>query len=317
MNHNEPLGEAAAALQKTVDGGDFDHAPKAAVTLGTLRLELGDTAGAQRAFQTAKDSGHHEYAPRGAVLVGIRLMESGDWEGARRAYEQAIVSRHPHHAPSAWVMMGMLLEKQGIPSEANGAYRAAVDSGNAEYAPLAAVGLGLLLQGQGDAISAQVAYQTAIDSGHPDHAPFAMLLMGEYFTGGDLRAREHFRDKAARYGNPDVLLSLAELYIAEREVPKARLLLQQAAVWGNSVAAHSLQIFGPDTARVTSDAASKAVLKLAQAGDTDSMNILGLHAAVRGEGIEARSWWTKSAGETDVIAPLLLSRHGGEWTSAS
>ncbi|KRE81165.1 hypothetical protein [Arthrobacter sp. Soil762] len=236
-------------------------------------------------------------------------MEAGDWEGASRAYEQAILSRHQEHAPSAWITMGMLLERQGNPVAANGAYRAAVDSEHSEYAPLAAVGLGLLLQGQGDAISAQVAYQTAIDSGHPDHAPFAMLLIGEHFTGGDLRSREHFRDQAARYGNPDVLLSLAELYIAEREVLRARLLLQQAAVLGNSVAAHSLQIFGPDTAGVTSDDASKAVLKRAQAGDTDSMNILGLLAALRGAVIEARLWWTKSAGERDVIAPLLISRH--------
>jgi tetratricopeptide (TPR) repeat protein len=308
MNHNERL---AAALQETVDHGDPDHAPRAALTLGTLRLELGDLAGAQRAFQAAKDSGHPEYAPRRAVLVGIRLMEAGDWDGARRAYAQAIASRHQAHAPSAWVMMGMLLEKQGHPAAANGAYRAAVESGNPDYAPLAAVGLGLLLQGQGDAVGAQEAYQTAIDSGHPDHAPLAMLLMGEYFTGGDIRVRERFRAKAAGYGNAEVLLSLAELYIAERDVPRARRLLQQAAVLGNRVAAHSLQIFHPDAAKVTSDAASKAVQESAQEDDTDSMNMLGLLAALSGDVGEARSWWTKSAGERDVIAPLLLSRHLG------
>lgn len=105
-------------------------------------------------------------------------------------------------------------------------------------------------------------------------------------------------------------MGLAELHIAERDVPRARLLLQQAAVLGNSVAAHSLQIFGPDTATVTSDTASEAVLKLAQAGDTDSMNILGLQAAVRGGVNESCSRWTKSARERDVIAPLLLSRQG-------
>jgi tetratricopeptide (TPR) repeat protein len=310
MNQDQRQAEAAAALQRTVDIGDPGYAPRAAVALGTLRLESGDPAGAQRAFQTAKDSGHSEYAPRGAVLVGIRLMEAGDWDGARHAYEQAIASRHQDHAPSAWVMMGMLLEKQGHLAEANGAYRTAVDSGNPEYAPLAAVGLGLLLQKEGDVIGAQVAYQTAIDSGHPDHAPFAMLLMGEYFTGGDMRSRERFRNTAAGYGNPDVLVSLAELYIAEQEVPIARRLLQQAAVLGNSVAAHSLQIFGrPDADTVSSDAASKAVLESAQEDDTDSMNMLGLLAAVHGDVVVARSWWTKSASERDMIAPLLLSRH--------
>jgi tetratricopeptide (TPR) repeat protein len=308
MNHKERL---AAALQETIDCGDPDHAPRAALTLGTLRLESGDSAGAQRAFQTAKDSGHPEYAPRGAVLVGIRLMEAGDWDGARQAYEQAIASRHQAHAPSAWVMMGMLLEKQGHPAAANGAYRAAINSDNPDYAPLAAVGLGLLLQGQGDPVGAQEAYQTAINSGHPHHAPLAMLLMGEYFTGGDLRARERFRHTAAGCGNADVLLSLAELYIAEREAPRARRLLQQAAVLGNSVAAHSLQIFDPDAARITRDEAIKAVQESAQEDDPDSMNMLGLLAAIRGDVQEARSWWTRSAGERDVIAPLLLSRHVG------
>lgn len=61
MNHNERL---AATLQKTVDHGDPDPAPRAAVSLRTLRLEFGDPAGAQRAFQVAKDSGHPEYAPQ-------------------------------------------------------------------------------------------------------------------------------------------------------------------------------------------------------------------------------------------------------------
>jgi tetratricopeptide (TPR) repeat protein len=238
-------------------------------------------------------------------------MEVGDWDGARSAFEQAISSHHPKHAPSAWVMVGMLLEKQGNPA-ANGAYRTAVDSGNPEYAPLGAVGLGLLLQRQGDAIGAQKAYQTAIDSEHPDHAPFAMLLTGEYFTGGDLQCRERFRNTAARYGNPDVLVSLAELYIDEQEVPTARRMLQQAAVLGNSVAAHSLQIFGcPDADTVTGDAASKALLEFAQEDDTDSMNMLGLLAAEHEDVLEERSWWTKSASERDMIAPLLLSRHMG------
>ena len=312
MNQNQRQAEAAAALQKMVDRGDPDEAPRAAVTLGTLRLEFGDPAGAQRAFQTARDSGHPEYAPRGAVLVGIRLMEAGDWDGARNAYEQAIDSRHPRHAPSAWVMMGMLLEKQGHPAEADAAYRTAVDSGNPEYSPLAAVGLGLLLQRQGDAIGAQMAYQKAIESGHPNHAPFAMLLMGEYFTGGDLQSRERFRNTAAGYGNPDVLVSLAELYIAEQEVPTARRLLQQAAVLGNSVAAHSLQMFGrPEADTRSSDAATTALLESVQQNDTDSMNMLGLLAAFQGNVVEARSWWTNSASERDMIAPLLLSRRMG------
>lgn len=59
-----------------------------------------------------------------------------------------------------------------------------------------------------------------MDSGHPDHACFAVLLMGEHLTDGDPQIRLHHRDTAARYGNPDVLLSIAELYLAEGAVPK-------------------------------------------------------------------------------------------------
>lgn len=127
-----------------------------------------------------------------------------------------------------------------------------------------------------------MAYQTAVDSGHPDHASFAVLLIGEHFTDDDLSPRLHYRDMAARYGNPDVLLSIAELYLAEGAVPKARELLGQAAAAGNTVAANSTQMFAPDATRSVSDRSSRAVLKSAQQGDTDSMNLLGLHAAARG-----------------------------------
>lgn len=309
MIQNERLVEAVSALQEEIDSGDPDRASGAAIILGILRLKLGDNAGAREAFQTAMDSGHPDHSPRGAVMVGIRLMEQDDFNGAHEAYEDAIDSCHPDHAPSAWVMMGMLFERQGKPADARGAYQAAINSGHASYAPLAAVGMGLLLEAQGDSVGARAAYQTAADSGHPDHAAFAVLLIGEHFTDDDLPTRFHHRDAAAHYGNPDVLLSIAELYLAEGAVPKARQLLQQAAAAGSTVAAHSTQMFAPDAILSASKRSSLAVLKSAQQGDTDSMNLLGLHAATHGDLVEARSWWTKSARQRDVIAPLLLSRH--------
>ena len=309
MNQNQYPAEAAAALQELMDSGHPDDAPSAAVILGTLRLKLGDAAGARQAFQMAMDSGHPDHSPRGAVMAGIRLMEEGNLDRAQKAYQYAIDSCHPDHAPSAWVMMGAVLERQGNPAGARGAYQAAINSGHSSYSPLAAVGMGLLLEGQGDPIAARAAYQTAIDSGHPDHASFAELLMGEHLTDGDPQTRLHYRDTAARYGSPDVLLSIAELYLAEGAVPKARQLLQQAAAAGSTIAVHSIQMFAKDVTSSASEISSQAVRKSAQEGDTDSMNMLGLHAAERGEFVEARSWWTRSAGQGDVIAALLLSRH--------
>lgn len=242
-------------------------------------------------------------------MVGIRLMEQGDLNGAHDAYQHAIDSCHPDHKPSAWVMMGMLFERQRKPDSAREAYQAAITSGHSAYAPLAAIGMGLLLEGQGDPGGARVAYQTAVDSGHPDHAAFAVLLIGEHFTDDDLSARLHYRDMAEHYGNPDVLLSIAELYLAEGAVAKARRLLQQAAAAGNTVAAYSTQMFALDATRSVSERSSRAVVKSAQQGDTDSMNLLGLQAAAQGNLTRARFWWTKSARQRDVIAPLLLARH--------
>lgn len=158
--------------------------------------------------------------------------------------------------------------------------------------------VGIRLMEQDHFNGAHEAYEHAIDSCHPDHAPSAWVMMGMLFE---------------RQGKPadarGAYLSIAELYLAEGAVPKARQLLQQAAAAGSTVAAHSTQMFAPDAILSASKRSSLAVLKSAQRGDTDSMNLLGLHAAMHGDLVEARSWWTKSARQRDVIAPLLHSRH--------
>jgi tetratricopeptide (TPR) repeat protein len=239
----------------------------------------------------------------------VLLQEQGDPDGAVAAYRTAIDSRHAAYAPAAAFGLGVLLQEQGDQDGAAIAYQTAIDSHHSQQAPKAAVNLGLLLARRGDLEGAGAAYRTAFDSGDETVAPFAELLMGEYCTEDGPQARLEHRKRAAASGNPDVLLSIAELYLAEGAIPEGRRLLMDAAGAGSTVAGHCLQLFPQETADSADDQALQAVLASAEAGNTDSMNMLGLHAAACGDLEHAGSWWTRSVAQNDVIAPLLLSRH--------
>jgi hypothetical protein len=106
--------------------------------------------------------------------------------------------------------------------------------------------------------------------------------MGEYCTDGDLQARLEHRRRAAASGNPEVLLSIAELYLADGAVPTARQLLLNAARAGSTVVADCLQLFPQDATDSVDDHELRVVLASAEAGDMDSTNMLGLHAAAHG-----------------------------------
>jgi TPR repeat protein len=146
-------------------------------------------------------------------------------------------------------------------------------------------------------------------SGDEHVAPLAELLLGEYCTEADLQARLEHRKRAAASGNPGVLLNIAELHLADGAISTARELLLKAVGAGSAAAIDYLQLFPQDAPSLYHDQALDLVVADAEAGDTDSMNMLGLHAAAFGDLDKARSWWTGSAAHNDVIAPLLLSRH--------
>ena len=139
---------AQRAWRKAADSGDADAAPTAAVNLGVLLKEQGDTEGARAAWQLAIDSGHTDAAPKAAVNLGILLKEQGDTEGARATYQLAIDSGHTDQAPTAAVNLGVLLQQQGDTEGARAAYQLAIDSGHTDAAPTAAVNLGILLTGR-------------------------------------------------------------------------------------------------------------------------------------------------------------------------
>src|ERR1019366_8989887 len=68
---------------------------------------------AEQAWRKAADSGHPDSAAEAAVGLGNLLREQGDTEGARAAYQQAIDSGQEVYASVAAVNLGNLLREQG------------------------------------------------------------------------------------------------------------------------------------------------------------------------------------------------------------
>ena len=304
---------AKAAYQQAIDSGHPDQAPAAAVNLGVLLAGQGDVAGAKAAYQQAIDSGHPDQAPAAAVNLGVLLAGQGDVAGAKAAYQQAIDSGHPDQAPMAALGLGVLLAGQGDVAGAKAAYQQAIDNGHPDQAPAAAVNLGLLLAGQGDVAGAKAAYQQAIDSGHPDQAPAAALGLGLLLAGqGDVAGAKAAFQQAIDSGHPDqapmALEATAELCAAEGDLASAKHLLSRASGAGRKNAGNYLALLEDHERGPAFTPAVEAVRVTAEAGDTDSMNFLGLHALSHGRREEARSWWARSAEAGDAIAALLIAR---------
>jgi tetratricopeptide (TPR) repeat protein len=257
-----------------------------------------------RAAWEPRANGDTEDAPMASSNLGVLLGLMGDADGAREAYQRAIESNDEAIRVVASFNLGGLLDEQGDVAGAGAAYQAAIDSGHPEWAPKAAFNLGVLLAGQGDAAGAGAAYQVAIDSGHAEWAPRAHLLYGEFERDSEARGRH--RERAAASGDVEVLVSLAQLYAADGCISTARHLLEQAGRGENDDVARYLPFLADDPA-VAEDAV-EVVAAGAEAGDTDSMAFLGLHAFRNGDEDRARYWWTRSAAEGDIIAALLVNR---------
>ncbi|HSL09406.1 MAG TPA: hypothetical protein VK887_15730, partial [Pseudonocardiaceae bacterium] len=153
------------------------------------------------------------------------------------------------------------------------AYQQAIDSGHPNWAPRAMIGLGLFLAYQGDIAGARMAYQQAIDSGHPNAAPLAMV-------------------------------GLSPVLAVEGQTNGAHVLLRLAARAGNPRADDYAAVLDDDP-RVRERARASLNI-LADGGDTDALNFLGVAAWREGARDEARALWRRSHDARNVTAPLLL-----------
>lgn len=91
----------AEHIWRTVAGGSSADSAEAALDLGVVLMERGDTGGARAAYQLAIDSGHPDFGPPAELSLALLLHKQGDIEGTRHAYQRAIDSGHPEVAPMA------------------------------------------------------------------------------------------------------------------------------------------------------------------------------------------------------------------------
>jgi hypothetical protein len=94
--------EARVAYWDTVESGDPEAGPMAAVGLGMMLWGLPEYLDEiQVAFRRAIESRHPECAPAAALWLGILCRRTGDVTGARASLQLAVDSRHAELAREA------------------------------------------------------------------------------------------------------------------------------------------------------------------------------------------------------------------------
>ena len=303
------MTQAQVAYQRAIDADHPDHSPLAAGKLGEMLEGQGQMTQAEAAYQRAIDADHPDHSPLAAGKLGEMLEGQGQMTQAQAAYQRAIDADHADHSPPAAIRLGMMLESHGDLAGAQAAYQRAIDADHADHSPLAAILSGRLRAQQGDIAGARTAYQEAISTNpFPYTSSAEFILLGEQCMAEDSDARRAHRDRVAASGDAGVLVGLAQLYALEGDLNSARSLLERAVNAGVTSADNYLELLGCEEGSRVSSLTVEAVRAGADAGDTDSMNFLGLHFLALGAPEEARSWWARSLAAGDVIADLLITK---------
>jgi tetratricopeptide (TPR) repeat protein len=125
------LQGAELAYGKVVASGNSELAPGASYALSNVRARRGDTRGAVEALRFVVQSSDPLAAEAG-VWLGRLLQELGDRAGAQRAWERAIETGHPEHAPKAAYSLGVQAEESGDHKMAADAFARAIDTASPE-----------------------------------------------------------------------------------------------------------------------------------------------------------------------------------------
>lgn len=158
---------------------DKEHA----LEVGFRLVELGDVAGAERAFRYADERGD----AIGASNLGVLLEHRGDLVGAEAAYGRADARGS---ADGAFNLAALLVDR-GDTEAAIAAYRRADRRGDAA----AGANLGVLLERTGDLAGAEAAYRRA--DARED-------VKGAFYLGALLEERGELEDAVAAYRRADL-----------------------------------------------------------------------------------------------------------------
>ena len=217
-------GDSVAAKEALRQAEQRGH-PDAAFHLGALLVQEGDHAGAEDAFRRADERGD----AGAACNLGVLLEQRGDLVGAREAYLRADTRGHRVGACN----LGALLEQQGDMVAAREAYRRADQRGDSA----GAYHLGVLLMSEGNLGEAEEAFRRADKRGHPDAAfDLGALLVQE---GDHAGAEDAFR-RADERGDPGAACNLGVLLEQRGDLIGAKEAYQRAERRGHPVGACNL-----------------------------------------------------------------------------
>jgi tetratricopeptide (TPR) repeat protein len=119
--------EEARRLWTRLATSPLPAAARAALQLGMLAAEDGDTPTALRAYQQALDSRDQDAAPEAALQLGDLAASQGASDQALAAWQQALAFGHPNATPLAALRLGELHEREGRDGDAEAAWKVAVD----------------------------------------------------------------------------------------------------------------------------------------------------------------------------------------------
>jgi predicted negative regulator of RcsB-dependent stress response len=187
MDEGEP--ERARPLLEEVVKSEHPGRSRAAVMLGTVLAEQGNTIGAAAAYQTAIDSGDAQWAMMARIDLARLAADQGELGRARLLLEEVVKSDHPE-GPHAADLLGDLLREQSDMAGASAAYQVAIDSGDAHWAMMARTDLALLIWGQGELVRAQALFEEALAADDVARLRIAGLLADLLAARGDVSGAE-------------------------------------------------------------------------------------------------------------------------------
>jgi tetratricopeptide (TPR) repeat protein len=192
---------AAVMYRRTVDTGDPDTAPVAAIELALWLRTEGKSFEAKEVYDEVMAAG-----PQAALRLGDLLITRQDFESAERALQKAVdTAQEPAVRAPAAVLLGDLFWHRGNTDDAKDAYRKALDAATDEVPLVAttAIRLGDLLRAEEEFAAAENEYQRAAASGDPTLVPTAQVRLAELLQArGQKQEAENTYRKAIGSDDP-------------------------------------------------------------------------------------------------------------------
>jgi predicted negative regulator of RcsB-dependent stress response len=291
LSYRRAYGEALEALTRAETAGHVH----AAVRLGMMQSQLGDTDAAAKDFERADQGGD----PQAPGYLGKMLLQRGDTEGAIEAY------RRSDERGCDWgaCQLGQLLEPNDLEA-AEAAYRRAEARGHHH----AAVRLAGLLRERADFDRAEKAYRRAFEAGeHRGDDWFGWLLS---VRGAEDEALEVFR-AGADHGNGYCAWRAGEALEARGELEAARTAYERGIELGDlrshRLMAELLDRLGDEgAARRAFQEAQRLALAADEMGDADAAFNLAFVLRWRGEEEQAIAAFTRADERGDMMASVWL-----------